>query len=596
MKHHIVAIGISKHKNSAANLAFAEKDASEFFTLFAQNIGEIGYNKLLIDQEATLSEMKTALGKELLEAVGPDDAFFFFYSGHGALVADPSDTATALSFLVPYDATHDIANTCLSVDYLKGVFQSLQSRANLVFVDSCFSGSVSKNGKSYPLPNAKSFKNLKSFSNTVIGNGSVIFTASKDDEISLEDPEYGNGIFTHHLLEELQKTRPSGSFSAMDIFSPIVSGVMTRAKDKWHHVQTPTFSGKLEGDLILPVFKKRLILKPDIIEIPKTPALQEAPFSVPRIDLSEEEKEKLLEDTIDFVMGSSGGNASVRAELAFERLCHQLVRKIKTDWEQIFHWAGGDTGKIPEAISKLEAGCYQFMVLGGPTAVYGTDRQMSIYSKCLVSLFKLTGRRAGLVVLVAVPEVIVLEAIYSVAVICVARESYGPLQILLETKFDHPDRFEDPPMNLLSYSHIHYTRALTGYATKVNEHVREYLKSQEWLFDLAPSLEGATDDYQLQANFLLSMLTEHSQDHLWPDYARFYGERIIPFAKKLIYDRETREQIGKMMGLKENEVLPKFRQYMQQQQKRGLDRYWWESIREDYFLTEEEKGKAATGK
>jgi hypothetical protein len=42
VKHHIVAIGISKHKKSAAILAFAESDASEFFTLFNQNVSEIG--------------------------------------------------------------------------------------------------------------------------------------------------------------------------------------------------------------------------------------------------------------------------------------------------------------------------------------------------------------------------------------------------------------------------------------------------------------------------------------------------------------------------------------------------------------------------
>jgi hypothetical protein len=122
--NHIVAIGISKHKNSAANLAYAETDASEFFTLFSQNVGAIGYNKLLVDQEATLSEIRTALGKELLESVGPEDTFFFFYSGHGAMVEDPDNPGAALTFLVPYDATHDIASTCLSVDDLRAVLRS----------------------------------------------------------------------------------------------------------------------------------------------------------------------------------------------------------------------------------------------------------------------------------------------------------------------------------------------------------------------------------------------------------------------------------------------------------------------------------------
>jgi hypothetical protein len=85
------------------------------------------------------------------------------------------------------------------------------------------------------------------------------------------------------------------------------------------------------------------------------------------------------------------------------------------------------------------------------------------------------------------------------------------------------------------------------------------------------------------------MLVEHSQDRLWPDYARFYRERIIPFTRKLLYDKEIREQIGKMMGIKEDELLPKLRQYMAEQRRRGLDRYWWQSITEDYLMTAKER-------
>jgi hypothetical protein len=593
VKHHIVAIGISKHKNSSANLAFAERDASEFFTLFNQNIGAIGYSKLLVDQEATLSEIKTALGKELLTTVGPDDAFFFFYSGHGALVEDPADPNTALSFLVPYDATHDIANTCLSVNDLKAVFESLPSRANLIFVDSCFSGSVAKNGKSYPLAATKHFKTLKSFTNTVVGNGTIVFTASKDDELSLEDPDYEHGLFTYYLLEELQKKRAADTLSAMDIFSPIVSGVTTRAKVQWHHTQTPTFSGKLEGDMTLPVFKKPLSIRPETIEIPKTPALLGATFSIPDIALTDAEKGNLVQNTIDFVISSSGATQAVRAEVEFERLCHKLTRKVKSDWEQIFQEPGIGVAEIPAAISKFEASSYQLMILGGAATVFGGDKQMQAYSQHLVSLLELTKNRSGLTALIAVPEVPILEALYLVAILCIARGNYKPLEILLDQTFDDPEHPDRPPMRLLEYKYLHYTRSLGGYSTTVNEHLREYLKHQEWLIELVPSLEGKTDDYQMQANFLLSMLTEHVGDHLWPDYARFYPQRVWPLARKLVFDKKTREQVGTLIGLKESEVLPKLRQYMSQQRQRGLDNYFWSSITGTDLMTEQEK-KATT--
>ena len=85
MKYHILSIGVSKHQNSFVNtLQFADKDATDFYTLFTSNISNIGYKKLLVNSEATLSEIRTALGKELKQAVGKDDAFFFFFSGHGS--------------------------------------------------------------------------------------------------------------------------------------------------------------------------------------------------------------------------------------------------------------------------------------------------------------------------------------------------------------------------------------------------------------------------------------------------------------------------------------------------------------------------------
>lgn len=589
VKHHIVAIGISKHKNSAANLAFAEKDASEFFTLFNQNIGAIGYSKLLIDQEATLSEIRTALGKELLTTVCPDDVFFFFYSGHGALVEDPGDPGVALSFLVPYDATHDIGNTCLSVRDLKTVFEALPSRANLIFVDSCFSGSVAKNGKSYSVANVKNFKSLKSFTNTVVGNGTIVFTAGKDDELSLEDPDYQHGLFTHYLLEELQKKRTCNPFSVMDIFSPIVSGVTNRAKAQWHHTQTPTFFGKLEGDVTLPVFQKPLTIRQDTIEIPKTPALLGATYSVPHIALSDSEKGTLIQNTIDFVINSSGSTQAIRAEIEFARLCHKLISKIKADWEAIFQTASGAVSQIPDAVSRIEAGSYQAIMLGGTTTVFGSEAQMRTYSQHLVSLLELTKHRSGLTALIAGPEVPVLEALYLVAILCIARGGYKPLEIMLDQTFDDGDHPDFPPTRLRDCRYLHYTRSLGGYSTKVNDHIRGYIKCQEWLAELAPQTEGKTDSYQLQANFLLSMLTEHTGDNLWPDYARFYPQAVWPLTRKLVFDKHTRVQIGALMGLNESDVLPKLRLYVSQPRKRGLDNFWWSSITETDLMTVEEK-------
>ena len=83
MKHHIVSIGISRHQNGAANLQYAAKDATEFFELLSLNLAEQGYKRLLIDSEATLAQIQSAIGSELKEAVSKDDAFLFLFRAWG---------------------------------------------------------------------------------------------------------------------------------------------------------------------------------------------------------------------------------------------------------------------------------------------------------------------------------------------------------------------------------------------------------------------------------------------------------------------------------------------------------------------------------
>ena len=195
MKSHIVSIGISQHQNAGDNLQYADKDAREFYDLFSLNLPELGYKKLLVNSEATLGQIRSAIGTELKEAISPEDAFFFFYSGHGAIGQEKNNPDSALNYLIPFDATYDFENSGISVAYLKEVFESLPSKANFIFVDSCFSGSMAKNTKGFHVPKTKTYKSVKSFANTTIGNGTLIFTACKDNQLSIEDPEYKNGLF-----------------------------------------------------------------------------------------------------------------------------------------------------------------------------------------------------------------------------------------------------------------------------------------------------------------------------------------------------------------------------------------------------------------
>ena len=597
MKHHIIAIGISKHQDPFVNdLKYAAKDASEFFDLFTKNIGEIGYQRLLIDSEATLSQIRTALGSELQKEAKPDDVFFFFYSGHGTTAGD-TDSRSLAHFVLPFDATRDITNSCISVSFLRETFDRLPCKAKLIFVDSCFSGSI--NSKGYTNPNKKAFKEIKTFANTVTGIGELSFSASKEDEEAIEDPEAQNGLFTYYLLEELQKERDDEKLAILNIFTPITEGVIERAKERYNHVQTPTLNSYLEGNIYLPIFKKRIKLPPQLLDIPKYPELSSAVFPILELQLEDKKQEKLINKMINLIIkgrqSQQGSGQEMVRELVFERFCGKLIKQIEKDWEHIFTENGERVSEIPNSVAKLEIASFQFILLGGVTAVFGSEKQMSIYSQYVTEILKMTRNRAGLVALIAVPEVILAEIVYVVGTLSLAREYLKPFNILLKTKIEDFWQRDDPPQPLIVYKHIHYCDALGGNSIKVNDHIRKILGSFSWMPELAPKLEGKVDNLQCQVNFLLVMLTRHYGDYLWPDFGRWNRWRIMPLINKIKYDNGFREQLGEMFQEKPEEIRELLRKYLKEIKKRGLGNYPWDSTEVSDLLSEQEK-QAEEGK
>jgi len=592
MKHHIISIGISRHQSPFVNdLSLAVKDATDFFNLFTENIGDIGYKRLLVDSEATLAQIRTALGSELQKEIKSEDALFFFYSGHGT-TADDINNKTLAHFLLPFDATLDITNSCISVSYLKENFEKINCKAKLIFIDSCFSGSI--NSKGYTNPNKKAFKELKTFANTVTGNGDLTFTASKLDEEAIEDPEYKNGLFTYFLLRELQKERNGDAqFAVLDIFTPITEQVVKRAREKYNHTQTPTLNSRLEGNLYLPQFKKKIRITPQILETPRYPELVTAAFPIPELQLDNRERQKVVNDLIKLVVRGRQAQNSVE-EIVFERFCEKLIEKMKDDWEIIFQESGGNIQEIPNAVAKLEAASFQLILLGGIVSIFGSEKQIRIYSQSAIEILEMFrdksgNQRAGLVALIATPEIILAEIVYVVGILCLTTNNLKPLDILMKTQIYDLLGRDNPPRPLIFYNHIYYCDALGGYSTKVNDHIREVLKSFSWLTELAPKIKNRIDDFQLQVNFLLVMLTQKYGDGLWADFARWYAQRVIPLVNKIKYNVGFRQQLAQMFETKEGEIKRLFMDYLNIVRKRGLDNYWWESITADDFLTEEER-------
>ncbi len=585
MNYHILSIGISKHQNNFVNnLQFADKDAKDFYTLFTSNINNIGYKKLLINREATLSEIRTALGKELKQAVGNDDAFFFFFSGHGS-TAENQDGTELEHYLIPFDATPDISSSCISVDYLKEVFEKINCKAAYIFIDSCFSGSL--NSKGYSYPNTKALKNVKALSDQVFGKGSLVFTASKKDEKALEDPENQNGLFTFFVLKELQKQRTQETYPVTDIVTPVIEEVTTRAKDKYRHSQTPTAKINLEGAVYLPVCKTPLRIVPQLLEIPRYPQLSTLSYQIPEIELTDKQQQKQLNEMILFIT-NEGVQQNNQHRIIFERYCWKMVKQLKSEWEKIFNEVGSDATKIPNAVTRLEAAAYQLVLFGSVVAVFGSDEQIKIYSDVITTILDWEKGRSGLTVLIATPEILPVIIEYTIGIVCLASNNLKPFKILLHTRVQNDDS-DGEPLPLFLYNHIHYCDALGGYASKVGDHIRSLLETYIWLPELSPRLEGKIMDYQLQVNFILSMLLSYKKERFWPDFGRFYPSRIKSLIDKLKYDLDFQQQLASLFEVKADAIrqviITNFGKLKQEEFGGG---YFWQSIGIQAFYTREE--------
>jgi hypothetical protein len=78
---------------------------------------------------------------------------------------------------------------------------------------------------------------------------------------------------------------------------------------------------------------------------------------------------------------------------------------------------------------------------------------------------------------------------------------------------------------------------------------------------------------------------------MWPDFARFYGWRVMPLVKKIKYDDEFQKKLGTILGIKDSEVRQAFIDNVAEYNKKGLGNYWWESISASDFMTREEREK-----
>jgi hypothetical protein len=254
-QHWAVIVGVSDyHDSRIPSLRYAAADAQSFYNWLTSPDGgryPPSRIKLLVNEQATGSNIKEALFVWLKQAIA-EDMVIIFFAGHGS--PDSPDTPENL-FLLPCDAHYDnIATTGFPMwDIETALRRFIKAKKVVVIADACHAGGV---GQSFDVARradrgikinriSSGLQNLSG-----IGDGVAVISAADDRQFSQEGEKWGggHGVFTHFLLKGLKGEADYNEDKRVSLgeLVPFLSEQVRRAT---MNAQSPIIAGKFDPAL-----------------------------------------------------------------------------------------------------------------------------------------------------------------------------------------------------------------------------------------------------------------------------------------------------------------------------------------------------------
>ena len=226
-KRYVIAIGVSNYRDSALNLEFAAKDATDLASAIKESAkGET--EVLLLTNEQATKDATTKI-REFLANATENDEVVAFCAGHGVLDSNLDYVYSSHEF--------DSANpseTGIKLDELVDAIGSSKSLKRLLLLDTCHSGqvgekdemllaqmktelpkgvrAVKQRGMSVKPVAGLSAEGQQRFIEEMfllpgIHRGINIIGASGGAEFALESAQWNNGVFTASIIEALREKK-----------------------------------------------------------------------------------------------------------------------------------------------------------------------------------------------------------------------------------------------------------------------------------------------------------------------------------------------------------------------------------------------------
>ncbi len=258
----VLSIGIGRYQHPKVNpLALTHADALAMSQLFSGVGSSEPVVKLLLDEQATKAGFKAGIDW-LAETAGPDDVAIWYYSGHGARYAAPTDDDPGAfdEFLCPYDVGMTPGQASFLRDKeIKEWIKAITARTkNLaVIFDCCHSGDAVQLGEATAkeLERGLVEEMLAGYQRgdepagmiSTRGplDGHMLLAAAQPHQSSYEIRGMQNGLFTTYLLQGMQNPEVTTFYG---LFKVAADGVNADAA-KYRLQQTPQLMQRIQGDL-----------------------------------------------------------------------------------------------------------------------------------------------------------------------------------------------------------------------------------------------------------------------------------------------------------------------------------------------------------
>ena len=237
---HAVVIGVANYRNVCPPLPEAVLNDARDVAAVLTSSAYCGYEPhnvhLLLDGDATLARIRTALAS-VAETSGPDDTVFIFFSGHGARLGDPADPESAL---LPVECDgRTTETTSLSETEFSSALRRISAQRLLVLIDACHSGGAGS-FKSRGEEASPAFGySEKSLGRLAQGTGRVLIASSRASEDSIVFSNARNSVFTTHLLDALRgraRTSGDGVIRVFEIFNHVAEMVKREVQGCQHPI------------------------------------------------------------------------------------------------------------------------------------------------------------------------------------------------------------------------------------------------------------------------------------------------------------------------------------------------------------------------